>query len=706
MRRLQLNGVAAAGRGAALVTAALAACLLMPGAAIAAPPAIKATWATEVTASSFRARAILATEGLTSTYRFDYLPLSTYEANLKSGHEGFEGALKSPIAVEAKVLGSASDEEVAQRIAGLSSEVAYRYRIVAKNASGETVGPDRTITTQEEAPTFELAEGRGWEMVSPVDKSGGQVASPESLFGGGDFQAAEQGGSVAYGSVFSFSGAAGAPGASQYVSVRTPSGWTTRNVTLATTAGAFGEEPDGSPYRLFSSDLSKALALTHLNAFALLAMPDATPLDSLSGPDLAFAGATADLSQVVFSEGGNLYRRSAGASVAVNVEPGDTTPTPGAQLASQGANSISADGARIYWVDHAGALMLRDSNRSVEVDPEGVFQVASSDGSIAYFTKGGHLYRFVLATEASTDLTPSGGVAGVLGASADGAYLYFQDGSGLQLWHQGALTQVAPGPAVADPSDYPPAEGTVRVSADGQSLAFLSREDLTGYEGLGASELFLYQAGSSRLLCASCNPTGARPLGPTTIPGAVSNGEGLAAYKPRVMIGEGTRLFFDSGDALIAKDTNGETDVYEWRADGVGGCSRQLGCQGIVSSGKSADGSTFVDASADGTDAFFLTSASLVESDPGGFDLYDARIGGGFPVPPKPIPCIGDACQPLPPEPEDPTPGTMFIGSESNPPLQLPGQTKKKKRHRRHHRHHHRSRHHKRGGARGGRVRG
>ncbi|HET9152756.1 MAG TPA: hypothetical protein VFN85_01410 [Solirubrobacterales bacterium] len=701
--RRQLNGVAAAGRGALLATAAVAACLLIPDSAVAAPPVIKATWATEVTASSFRARAILATEGLTSTYRFDYLPLSAYEANLRAGHEGFLGALHSPIGVEAKVLGSPSDEEVAQRVAGLSSEVAYRYRIVARNASGETVGPDRTVTTQEEAPTFELAEGRGWEMVSPVDKNGGQIARPESLFGGGDFQAAEQGGSVTYGSAFSFAGARGAPGASQYVSVRTPSGWTTQNVTLPTEAGAFGAEPDGSPYRIFSSDLSKALALTRLNAFALLAMPAATPLDSMSGPALTFAGATGDLSQTVFSEGGNLYRRSAGAWVAINIEPGDTAPTPSAELASQGANAISADGTRIYWVDHEGALMLRDSNRTVEVDPEGAFQVASSDGSIAYFTKGGHLYRFALATEASTDLTPSGGVAGVLGASADGSYLYFQDGSGVELWHQGAITPVAPGASAAAPSDYPPAAGTTRVSADGQSLAFLSQEDLTGYEGLGASELYLYQADSSRLLCVSCNPTGSRPLGPTTIPGAVANGEEVVAYRPRVMIGEGTRLFFDSGDALIAKDTNGKPDVYEWRAQGVGGCQRQLGCQGIISSGKAADASTFVDASADGTDAFFLASDSLVESDPGGLDLYDARIGGGFPVPPKPIPCIGDACQPLPPEPEDPTPGTMFIGSEGNPELHLPGRTKKKK-HRRHHRHHHRTRHHKHAGAGNGRT--
>ena len=668
-----------------LFVAVTAALLLFAPSALAVVPTIKATWATEVTATSFRAKAIFRTEGLTSTYRFDYLSLASYEANLKAGDEGFKGASRMPIAAEAKVLGSATDEEVSQRIAALTPDTAYRYRMVAKNSSGEKIGPERTVTTQEAAPTFELAEGRGWEMVSPIDKNGGQIASPEGLFGGGDFQAAAQAGSVTYGSASSFAGAKGAPGASQYLSVRTSSGWSTTNLTLPTEAGAFGPEPDGVSYRLFSPDLSEALVLSKPSAFELLSVPGLIGLDSLSGPDLVFVGASEDLAHVLFTdEGGNLYRRSGGISTAINIEPGDASPTPGAQPAAQGANSISTDGARIYWVDHEGGLILRDGNRSVEVDGEGQFQVASTDGSVAYFTKAAHLYRYVLTGESSTDITPSGGVVGVLGASGDGGSVYYQDGSGLERWQGGATNEVAPGPA-ADPSDYPPTTGTARVSADGESLAFLSSQDLSGFEGLGATELFLYQAGQDRLLCASCNPTGARPLGPSTIPGAIANGEEVQIYKPRAMDAGGTRLFFDTADSLSPKDTNGEQDVYEWRAQGVGGCQRQLGCIGIVSSGKGEDGSSFVDASADGTDAFFLAGDSLVESDPGGVDLYDARIGGGFPTPPKPIPCIGDACQPLPPEPEDPTPGTMFIGSERNPELHLQEQGKKKGKHHRHH---------------------
>lgn len=672
--------------------------LFLAPAANAAPPTVKATWATEVTATSFRARAIFSTANLNSTYRFDYLPLADYETNVKAGQEGFKGASRIPIGSEVKVLGSATDEEVAQRIAGLSADTSYRYRFVAKNSSGEAIGPERTVTTQESTPSFVLAEGRGWELVSPVDKNGGEIGSPEGLLGGGAFQAASQGGVVTYGSASSFAGANGAPGASQYLSTRASGGWSTTNITLPTEAGAFGPEPDGVPYRLFSGDLTFALALTQPHAFELLATtPALAGIDKIVTADLRFSGATpnfshltlatcqaltADATEVPNGGGGcdpafpNLYMGGEGELRLVNLEPGDSTGTPGAELAAQGVNAISTDGARVYWVDKDGALMLRDGTRTLEVDGEGEFQAASSDGSFAYFTKAAHLYRYTLASESSTDLTPGGEVAGMLGASADGSYAYYLDAGGVKLWHQGTTSPVA---SDADPSSYPPATGTARVSASGTRLAFLASADLTGYESLGATELFLYQADAGNLLCASCNPTGARPLGLTTIPGAISNGEEVQAYKPRVMDAAGTRLFFDTEDAISPKDANGEPDVYEWRAQGVGGCAKAIGCIGLISSGRGADGSTFVDASADGIDAFFLAGDSLVTTDPGSVDLYDARIGGGFPAPPKPIPCFGDACQPLPPEPDDPTPGTLFYGSEANPKLRLEVQGKKGK---------------------------
>ena len=62
-------------------------------------------------------------------------------------------------------------------------------------------------------------------MVSPPDKNGGAVASPESIAKGGTLQAAAQGGSATYSSSSSFAGGQGAPPASQYIATRTASGW-------------------------------------------------------------------------------------------------------------------------------------------------------------------------------------------------------------------------------------------------------------------------------------------------------------------------------------------------------------------------------------------------------------------------------------------------------------------------------------------------
>ncbi|MGH3430357.1 MAG: hypothetical protein ACRDQZ_22785, partial [Mycobacteriales bacterium] len=300
----------------------------------------------------------------------------------------------------------------------------------------------------------------------------------------------------------------------------------------------------------------------------------------------------------------------------------------------------------------------------------GTFQAASADGSIAFFIKAGHLYRHSAETDTSEPLAEEG-VAGVLGISADGSSVYYQDAAGLFLWDEGATTPVAPGAEAAQPSDWPPTTGTARVSPDGSHLAFLSAAPLTGYDntdqqtGEADTELYLYDAETDELSCASCNPTGEAPQGSSSIPGAIANGEGEAAtdtYKPRDLSVNGNRLFFDSRDALVANDANNAQDVYQWEAGGEGSCSQAAGCLSLISAARGGEASSFIDASADGSDAFFLTAQSLVPSDPGSVDLYDARVGGGFPLPEVPTPCEGDACQSVPSAPEDPSPATLVPG--------------------------------------------
>jgi hypothetical protein len=413
--------------------------------------------------------------------------------------------------------------------------------------------------------------------------------------------------------------------------------------------------------------------------------------------ELGLAGATPDLAHVVVSScaaltavatevaapGGcdpaarNLYEWSGAGLSSVNLLPGQTTATPGARLAAP-AGAISEDGSRIYFTAGDG-LYLREgaATKLVDESPGGPrFEAASTDGAVAYVLDEGVLYRYLAATGTLTELPASGPVEGVLGATPDGARVFYVEPGGLFVDEGATRTKIAGGASAAN---WPPATGAARVSADGRYLLFLSGEEPTGYPNEGDPEVFLYGpvgSGAATVRCVSCNPTGERPRGGASLPGAVANGT-FAAYKPRVLAADASRVFFDTEDSLVPQDTNGRPDVYEWETAGVGTCARPGGCIQLISTGRSAEASTFLDASADGSEAFFLTAESIYPLDPGSFDVYDARVGGGFTLPSAPVPCIGDACQVLPSAPEDPVPGTLTPNA-GNPPLAAEGAKPKK----------------------------
>ena len=696
-----------------------------PAAQAQGKPIVVGSWPAAVGPNSVTLRAEIEPNGVATTYLFEY----TTEAEFRT--KGFIGATKIPQTGISIGTGS-----VQQRLGGLEADTAYRFRVVAVNAEGTEVGAVRSLRTDEISPLFSLPDGRGWEMVSPVDKNGGEIQGFGENRGGGVIQAAAQGGAITYTSASSFAEPQGSPGPGQYVSTRGESGWATENVTLPMLSGTYPEAPDsGVPYKLFSNDLGSALvsngrrcrtsaqtqcpvenpplpgsgAPAGYRNYYLRGAPGAFKA-LLSGVDLAglaldsahfevaFAGATPDLAHVVIStcaaltagateapgSGGecdptkqNLYEKTGAALTQIN-------SAPGAELAAQ-SRAISSDGNRVYFTAEPAPgvvnLYLREGALIKQVDAAqgggGTFETAGADGSLAFFTKAGHLYRYVATTGTATDLTPGGGVLGVLGASEDGSYVYYRTAAGLFLYRGGAPIAVAP---QVDPESTPPTTGDARLSADGHHLLFLSTAELSPYDnrnahtGIPEPEVYIFAASGTAgagILCASCNPSGERPLGPASLPGASPNGAGPDApfaYKPRDLSADSKRVFFDSFDALAVQDTNADSDVYEWEAPGSSGCARPVGCVGLISSGRAEGGATFLDASADGADAFFLTDGSLLPSDSGVRDIYDARVGGGYPLSTPVIPCVGDACQPLPPAPEAATPGSQRSKPSGNLP--------------------------------------
>jgi hypothetical protein len=233
--------------------------------------------------------------------------------------------------------------------------------------------------------------------------------------------------------------------------------------------------------------------------------------------------------------------------------------------------------------------------------------------------------------------------------------------------------------SLPSPSALSPLFHLARVTPDGAVAVFVSRGALTGADNVDSesgnadAEVFRYEASGNELRCLSCSPAGEAPRGGVLEPRQVAGpsywyasripGWELQLHAPRVISAGGDRVFFDSLNRLVAADENEAEDVYEWEAPGTGTCSEASpdynpeagGCLSLLSSGSDERGSEFVDASAAGRDVFLLSGQSLVGWDPGQFDLYDAREGGGLPAPPvsRGPECEGEGCQPqsTPPPP-------------------------------------------------------
>ena len=793
------------------------------------PLEIGHTWATEVGTEAATLHAEVNPLGIPTSAYFEYVDEATYLKDIEElgpGH-GFDHATKAPAGEPLDFGAGESFKAGEATISGLTPGTAYRYRIVATDVKLKPLGkeiPGPTEALRTFAPgEGGLPDGRAYELVSPAQTGGADVAVPFSA--GGFFSpqvvrieaAAGSGEALTYTSWTSFGEPEGAPGASQYLSRRTAAGWATENVSPSGTQ-RFILQP---AYRGFTGDLGfgayvvfeppltaeaqpgiENLYLRDDGTGTLQALtieaPQFTPGEGISFDSFCttYAGASTDGKHAFFAANGamagapegvgfSLYEWSAAGLGLLSVLPdgNPAQPTKGTHFGAEGgtpcamdqgivAHAVSADGQTAFWsyggkyINSERPLFARiDGVETIQLDAKvageknggkGVFWAAGADGSKAFFTAPGkltadakaegELYRYDTLARSRTDLTPGAiapEVEGVIGASEDGSYAYFvakaalsgeEVGAGgekavkgannLYLWHEGEGLRfiAALGSEPIDEQDWS-SEPTIlnaSLSPDGRSLAFLSTESeaLSGYDntiaagahcqpareggqGLDGDPLcpqaYLYDVEADTLACASCNPSGARPLGPAQLPFWSNPYEG-----PRYLAEDGSRLYFESRDALTLADENERRDVYEFERAGKGTCTSESpafdpssgGCHFLISSGKGTDESYLVDASASGRDAFFSTREALLGWDANeNYDVYDAREGGGFPEPsPAPPICAGEAC--LPPSPAPPSPS-------SSPPtanFQGPGNAvhKLKKRHRKvkkHRRHHRRSSH-------------
>jgi hypothetical protein len=165
---------------------------------------------------------------------------------------------------------------------------------------------------------------------------------------------------------------------------------------------------------------------------------------------------------------------------------------------------------------------------------------------------------------------------------------------------------------------------------------------LTGQVTNGHTEMYVYDATTDSLHCVSC-PTGPATSDATAASFATGGNIAFAltGQRPRFFSADGRRVFFSTAEALVAQDTNGVTDAYEYEVD--------TGVLRLVSPGTGGVGVWFADASSSGDDVFLVSRDRLTGMDRDGLaDIYDARVGGGLPEPVTGSSgCVGDACQGL-----------------------------------------------------------
>jgi hypothetical protein len=404
------------------------------------PPTILGSSVTNVTSSTAVLRARLNPNTLKTTYWFEY---------------GLEDCASSPgVCTKVPSDGASAGDghlptAVSAAISGLSPGTKYFFRVVAENSKGLEPGPTRTFTTQVGQFGSELADGRVWEQVTPVNKFGGGITNT------GPVQAAQDGSGVSFQTRGSIVEDPEGNRALEYAAVlarRSNSGWTVRDlVPPHKEATGLGVAPE---YKVFSHDLGRAVLeprddtplspeaserapnlrintsppsyralVTSKEGFANV--PPGTVFggeaNSAQNP-VSFSGADGSLSHVVVSSRTPLVTGAAERSLYLwsaidgSLEPVSELPAAeggGVVTAQLGSGNISIrhavseDGSRVFWAPgnpitsilNWPALYLRDTvaDETVRIDvpeagvtpsgePGPAFMAASADGSVVFFT--------------------------------------------------------------------------------------------------------------------------------------------------------------------------------------------------------------------------------------------------------------------------------------------------------------------------------
>lgn len=398
-----------------------------------------------------------------------------------------------------------------------------------------------------------------------------------------------------------------------------------------------------------------------------------------------------------------IYDRTPEGTKVVSLKPGDLSFAAGERAVFQGA---SFDGMGIaFRIESSNVLYLRYRNeKTFEIGKAVEFAGVAEGGARIFYLENGNLEAFDVASGKVIEFANTTAAVVPVTVSPDGSTAYFVSknvisGSGVnpvgakpkvggQNLYRSREGQIAFVGTVAE-GDVQDAEGKpedlglwevainsgrlgivpARSTPDGGVFLFKSRAALTGYNPEGHSEIYRYDSVSNVLECLSCNPTGSSAQSDADLQS--ENREGSKMFTgiswPENLRADGSRAFFQSSEPLVARDTDGLQDVYEWEEQGVGSCTQPGGCVFLISSPQSRRNEYLWAVSRSGDDVFFLSSDLLVGSDADETpSIYDAKVEGGFAEPAQ-AECEGEGCRPaLASPPLLPTGETPVRGAGDN----------------------------------------
>lgn len=364
--------------------------------------------------------------------------------------------------------------------------------------------------------------------------------------------------------------------------------------------------------------------------------------------------------------------------------------TAGANQIYARLNPLSAGAETV----HVSASQKTNGTGPGGTDPHGpdsaVYLASTPDGRYVFFASGEELtndaytgtagqgediYRYDTDSGELVDLSPhqagiGANVSGIAGVSEDGSYVYFgakaalavgaEDGAeNFYVWRDGTVKFISV--VTRENFQHSIYEGgflpkkPARVTPDGRTIIFSAQRSEPGFSTGVNAQVYRFEYGQAEPTCISCNTTRETAESPAALGGVPTREE-----NPQVEVvnlahnlsDDGKRVFFQTREPLVHRDTNGKTDVYEWEADGAGSCSSTGfggGCVYLISTGTSPESSYFTGASDNGDDAFFLTHQQLVSQDKDEFsDVYDASVSHPLAAQQNQVPppaCVGEACR-------------------------------------------------------------